>query len=216
MFVDPKVSYDINGNSSFQLLFQRQSVDPSENFRELKKTSSPPISCLLDVDGSSDQKRTWQFTSSNIPGAFFLNTASSLPNSKTKNDMTKNYQPQRWLPSISPPKKTFGSILLSTPPVENIRKLSLWKKHAGFFTASGCFPPSPGPKKNRVPRQWDLCGFGSWMAISRALLGCLGKNRPKVQKLHGNLGKHPAPKRVLLLQDFQHRPFLMNPNESHE
>lgn len=39
MFVDPKVIYDINGNSSFQLLFQRQSVDPSENFRELKKTA---------------------------------------------------------------------------------------------------------------------------------------------------------------------------------
>lgn len=180
MFVDPKVSYDINGNSSFQLLFQRQSVDPSENFRELKKNSSPPISCLLDVDGSSDQKRTWQFTSSNIPGAFFLNTASSLPNSKTKNDMTKNYQPQRWLPSISPPKKTFGSILLSTPPVENIRKLSLWKKHAGFFTASGCFPPSPGPKKTPssqtmgLVRVWVVDGYfqsSSWVPGKKSAKG---------------------------------------------
>lgn len=86
--------------------------------------------------------------------------------------MTKNYQPQRWLPSISPPKKTFGSILLSTPPVENIRKLSLWKKNAGFFTASGCFPPSPGPKKTPssqtmgLVRVWVVDGYfqsSSWV-----------------------------------------------------
>ena len=79
-----------------------------------------------------------------------------------------------------PPKKTFGSILLSTPPVENIRKLSLWKKHAGFFTASGCFPPSPGPKKTPssqtmgLVRVWVVDGYfqsSSWVPGRKSAKG---------------------------------------------
>lgn len=210
MFVDPKVSYDINGNSSSQLPFQRQSVDASENFRGLKKNSSPPFSCLLDV-GSSDQKRTWQ--------NFQQHPASIIPSKlfKQKRHDQNPYQPSRWVPSFSPQKKHLDRFCFP-PPRRKYQKMVPLEKKCGFFHGFWLFPSIPrGQKKDRVPRQWDLCGGpGSWMAISRALLGCLEKIG-KGGKTPWQPWKTPGPETVFFYcKTFQHRPLLMNPNESHE
>ena len=121
------------------------------------------------------------------------------------------------IPSFSP-KKPLDRFCFPTPPQKkNIRKLSLWKKNMRviFHGQPGCFPPRP-KKKTEFPGNGTCAGLGRGWLFPELFLGAWEKIRPKVEKLHGNLGKHPAPKRVLLLQDFQHRPLLMNPNESHE
>lgn len=128
-------------------------------------------------------------TSSNIP------RASSLPNFLNKNDMTKiptNHQDGF---HHFHPKKNIWIDSAFHPPAENIRKWSLWKKNAVFFTASGCFPPSPGAKKKtEFPGNGTCAGaLGRGWLFPELFLGAWKKSA-KVEKLHGNLGKHPAPK----------------------